>query len=168
MLAALRAPERFDRLVAMGIPHLWDSSFDPRRLALMVGYQVPVSTPGVGPFLVGRGFVGRLLKAGRAVGSFSDEDIRIYEGPLRQHPHSTVETYRTFLTRELVPLARGRYARRTMEVPTLVLIGGKDIITRPLDPGPVEHQPNVTVERIDGVGHFFLEEAPERVVAALS
>jgi pimeloyl-ACP methyl ester carboxylesterase len=168
MLAALRAPERFERLVTAGIPHLWDRSFDPRRLALLLGYQVPVSTPLLGPFIVRRGFVRRLLAAGRVKGRFSDEDLRIFDEPLRASPHSTVQTYRTFLTREVVPLARGRYADRTLEVPSRLLIGSKDIVTRTLEPGPVEGQPQLTVESIEGVGHFSPEEAPERVSAALT
>lgn len=168
MIAALRAPERFERLVAMGIPHLWDDSFDPVRLALMAGYQIPVSTPLLGPLIVRRGFAGRLMGSARARGSYTAEELRVYDERFRANPHSTVLTYRTFLTRELLPLVRGRYEHEVMEVPTLMLIGAKDVVTRPIEPGPVAGQPNITVEQIDGVGHFFLEEDPEAVIAALS
>jgi pimeloyl-ACP methyl ester carboxylesterase len=75
--------------------------------------------------------------------------------------------YRTFLTRETLPLFRGHYAEQVLEVPTQVLVGDRDLITRSVAAGPFPGQPNVTVQRVDGVGHFLLEEAPEVVIDAL-
>lgn len=166
LIAALRAPQRFERLFALAFPHFWARGFDPRRLALL-GYQVPVSLPGAGP-LVARRIPPMMLRAGRARGTFTDAELDTYTRPLTERPHSTVATYRTFLTRELVPWLRGRYADERLEVQTTCLIGGKDLVTATLEPGPVEGQPCLDVDVVEGVGHWLLDEAPEAVLAVLS
>jgi pimeloyl-ACP methyl ester carboxylesterase len=75
--------------------------------------------------------------------------------------------YRTFLLREALAVARGRYASQTMEVPTQLVLGDRDLITRGIEEGPFPGQPNVTVRRVDGIGHFLPEEAPEALLAAV-
>ena len=50
----------------------------------------------------------------------------------------TVAMYRTFLTREVIPVARGRYADAVLEVPTTLAIGDRDVITRGIPPGSVD------------------------------
>ncbi|MCW2991574.1 MAG: alpha/beta hydrolase fold protein [Solirubrobacterales bacterium] len=167
MLAALRAPERFERLLATCIPPPFSTRRDPRMLALMLGYQGPISTPGLGSLIVRHGFAGQLLRRGRARGEFTEEEVATFDDVFRSRPHVTVGMYRTFLTRELLGVARGRYAAQTMQVPTTVLLGDRDLITRGVPAGPYEGQPNLVVERVDGVGHFLLEEDPGAVIAAL-
>ncbi len=166
MLAALRAPERFERLFVMAVPHLWAPRNDPRRLALLA-YQVPISLPLLGP-LAARRLPRMMLRAGRARGKFTPEELDTYTAELqKERPHVTVAVYRTLLVRELRGVIGGRYAKQKLEVPTTVLAGGKDLATGALPPGPVEGQPQLTVEVIDGAGHWLLDEAPEAVAAAL-
>src|SRR3954452_6695849 len=82
MLAALKAPERLDRLFVLAVPHLWAmAGFDPRRLALLA-YQGPISLPLVGP-LVSRRMPRLMLKAGRGSGRFTEEELDVYTEPLR-------------------------------------------------------------------------------------
>jgi pimeloyl-ACP methyl ester carboxylesterase len=166
MLAALRAPERFDRVFVLAVPHLWTRGFDPRRLALLA-YQGPISMPLLGP-LAARVLPRAMLKAGRARGKFTDEELDVYTAALRERPYVTVAVYRTMLTRELPALLRGRYAKQKLEVTTTVLAGGKDLVTGALEPGPVEGQPCLDVDVIEGAGHWLLDEAPEAVLAVLS
>ena len=168
LLAALRAPERFERLVAMSIPHLWARRPDPRVVAVLLSYQVPVSTPGLGSLLVRRGFVARLLRASRVRGRFTDAELATYDDVHRARPHVSVAMYRTLLLRETPALLRGRYAGQRLEVPTTLLLGERDAITRGLRAGPVEGQPMLTVEVVEGVGHWLPEEAPEAVLAAIT
>jgi pimeloyl-ACP methyl ester carboxylesterase len=166
LLAALRAPERIERLFPLAFPHFWARGFDPRRL-LLLGYQGTISLPGVGR-AAARRLPPLMLKAGRAQGKFTDEELDTNTDPLTERPHGTVQLYRTFVTRELVPWLRGRYADRTLEVPTTCLIGGKDLVTATLEPGPVEGQPALEVDVVDGAGHWLLDEAPETVLAVIS
>lgn len=167
-LAALRAPERFERLITMCIPPPFSTKRDPRTLALVLGYQVPISTPLLGSFIVRHGFAGTILKRARGKGEWTENEVRIYDDVLRAKPHVTVAMYRTFLTREILPLAKGRYARQQLQVPGRLLVGDRDMITRAVPAGPFEGQPNLVVERIPGVGHFLLEENPDAVLAAIS
>jgi len=166
-LAAFRTPERFERLVATSIPPVFGGDRSPRTLALLLGYQGPISTPFVGPFIVRHGFAERILRAARAKGTWTDEDIRIYGDVFRERPWVTVGVYRTFLTRELLPLARGRFAGRTIEVPTTVVVGDRDLITKSVPAEGYPGQPNVTVTRVPGVGHFLPEEDPAALLAAI-
>lgn len=161
MLAALRAPERADRLLLLGIPHLWGPR-DPRAL-LLLGYQGPIATPGLGPFAIRHGMVPRILRRARVAGTYTAAEIDAYDAVVRARPWVTVAMYRTFLTREALPIVRGRYARQTLQVPSTLIVGGRDLVTATMRPGRVAGQPNLTVERLDGVGHFLPEEAPALV-----
>lgn len=167
-LAALRAPERFERLITMCIPPPFSTKRDPRTLALVLGYQVPISTPLLGSFIVRHGFAGAILKRGRGKGEWTEDEVRTYDDVFRAKPHVTVAMYRTFLTREILPLAKGRYATQQLQVPTRLLVGDRDLITRAVPAGPFEGQPDLVVERVPGVGHFLLEEDPDAVLAAIS
>lgn len=72
--------------------------------------------------------------------------------------------YRTFLTRELLPIARGRYTTRVLAVPTTNLIAERDQVTRTLKPGPVSGQPALEVQQLPGVAHWVPEQRPQAVV----
>lgn len=166
-LAAYRAPERFERLVALSVPPPFSRERSPAALALVLGYQGPISTPLLGSFIVRHGFAGRILRIARARGDWTPEELRTYDDVFRANPHVTVGLYRTFLTRELLPLARGRYLPKPYTVPTAIVVGDRDAITRSVKPGAYPDHPTVTVERIAGVGHFLPEEDPDAVVAAI-
>lgn len=163
-LAAMRAPERFERLVALCVPPPFARDRNPASLALLLGYQGPISTPLLGTLIVRKGFAGRILRIARAKGAWTDEEIRTYDDVFRARPHVTIQTYRTFLTRELVALARGRYRRSDLHVPTTIVVGDRDAITRSVRPGAY---PGIEVVRVPDVGHFLPEEDPEALLAAL-
>lgn len=167
MLAGLRAPERFVRLIPTCVPPPWARSADPRRLALVLGYQGPISSPVLGGLLARNGFQAQILRRARARGSFTDREVATYDDRFKERPHVSVAMYRTFLLRESLAVARGRYAEQTMQVPTHLVLGDRDLITRGIAEGPYPGQPNVTVTRVEGVGHFLPEEAPEALLAAI-
>ena len=158
-LVALRAPERIERMLVLCVPHLWTAPH-PRQLALL-GYQGPISLPGVGR-LMARRMIRPVLQSGRGSDPLPSGDLELFA----QHipPKVTVAMYRTFLTREVLPIARGRYARSRLQVPTTVAVGAKDLVTRGLAPGPVAHQPALQVARIDGVAHWLPEQRPDTVL----
>lgn len=160
-LAALRAPERIERMLALCIPHPWLEP-DPRRLALMLGYQLPISLPLLGPPLAAR-IAPRIIQAGRRRDErLAPDDMHVFMDQLPRRV--TVAMYRTFLTREVIPVARGRYARAVLGVPTTLAIGDRDLITRGIPAGPVEGQPNLTVELVPASAHWAPEQQPQAVI----
>src|SRR3954452_10576195 len=78
-LAAMRAPERFERLLALCIPPPFSPNRSPATLALLLSYQGPISTPLLGSFIVRHGFAGRILKVARAKGRWTDEEVATYD-----------------------------------------------------------------------------------------
>ena len=123
-LAALEQPQRIERMLALCIPHPWTPRH-PRELALL-GYQGPISLPIIGR-RVARPMIGA-IRFGRGPEELSMRDIDLF----RDHipPHVSVAMYRTFLTREVLPIARGRYAERVLDLPSTVLVGGEDPVTQ--------------------------------------
>jgi pimeloyl-ACP methyl ester carboxylesterase len=165
MIACLRAPERFTGFVSCSVPHLWPRDrFNPRRLVLL-GYQVPVSTPFVGERMMRRGFATRLLKAGRSRGRWTDEELRAFGDVMRgeKAAAATVGIYRQFLTKELPGLARGVYANERLKVPTRLLVGTEDVAVKGSSLTGANAD-DLEVHWIDGVGHFLPDEEPGHVV----
>ena len=160
LLAALRAPERFDRLLAVSIPHLWTKP-SLRRLAVLLSYQGPISSPFLGPRVAGP-MLRRILQIGRGGDRLSEDEVAVFAEHLPARV--TVAMYRTFLTRELGPLARGRYAGAVLQVPTTLLLGGADAVTRGVASGPVAGQPNLQVEILDSVAHWVPEQRPQAIL----
>jgi len=170
-LACLRAPDRFSGFLALGITHPWQAPSAGRALqAWRLGYQVALSTP----LLTERALrltprlVEQAVRAGATVqDAFSAEDLRLY-GAVLQEParaRATVQLYRTFLTRESLAVARGRYADRRLTVPTRLVVGNGDpVAAGPFLEGWQEHADDMAVEVLPGVGHFVPEEAPDAVV----
>ncbi|HEY4895454.1 MAG TPA: alpha/beta fold hydrolase [Solirubrobacteraceae bacterium] len=159
LLAALRAPERIERLLAMCVPHPW-APISLRRLALL-GYQGPISSPVIGRRVADR-FARAILDSGRYGEPLARRDLDVFAG--RIEPRVTVAMYRTFLTRELIPIARGRYDGSRLEVPTTLMIGARDIVTSGLREGSVEGQPRLAVEIVEGVAHWLPEQRPGAVL----
>lgn len=158
-LAALHAPERIERMLALCVPHPWAPPH-PSRVALL-GYQLPISLPVLGRRLAGP-MTRAILQTGRGAERLGAGDVAMFSE--RIPARVSVAMYRTFLTRELIPTMRGLYAESTLRVPTTLLCGGADIVTRGLKSGPVEHQPELAVSVIDGVAHWLPEQRPQAVL----
>jgi len=167
MIACVKAPERFTGFVSCSVPHLWPQDrFNTRRLVLL-GYQGPISTPFVGERLMRKGFATRLLKAGRATGRWTDEELHAFGDVMREPKaaKATVGIYRQFLTKELPQFVRGAYADKRLKVPTRLLAGTEDVAVKgaSLDGANAD---DLVVQWVDGVGHFLPDEAPDVVVQA--
>ncbi|HSO98126.1 MAG TPA: alpha/beta fold hydrolase [Solirubrobacteraceae bacterium] len=159
-LAALRAPERLERMLAITIPHFWAPP-TARQAVAALGYQVPISLPVVGPRLADP-MVRRLLQVGRGRNPLAAEDVDRFADHIP--PDVTVSMYRTLLTRELAPIRGGRYSSQTLEVPTTVMLGAEDLITHGTPAGPVRGQPQLHVEILEGVAHWIPEQRPDAVI----
>jgi pimeloyl-ACP methyl ester carboxylesterase len=167
-LAAMRAPARLTGLLALSVPHPWPSWHDrlnPWRVSAFA-YQLPLSTPVMCTQLLRRGLVRRILAASAPDGTFEPADLELYDAVLRsdQGARVTQAMYRTFVTRELPAIARGRYAHARVNLPVRMVVGERDLLVRGADlRGYEDHAPDMTVERVPDAGHFLPEERPDLV-----
>jgi pimeloyl-ACP methyl ester carboxylesterase len=164
MLASLRHPERIERFVALSIPHPWPEERGLLRLASSAWYQLVLASPIVGKLVIGRlGLPRLMLQQGRAIGSYSAEELDAYIDVLKQ-PDATeasMRMYRHFLLHELVPSRSGGFREERLTVPTRWIVGTKDPVAGAADDGYRDHADDMTLEKLSGVGHFLPEEAPD-------
>jgi pimeloyl-ACP methyl ester carboxylesterase len=168
-LLCLKAPQRFERYLALNILHPWPGSL--RRTlpyAWRFGYQVAIATPLLGYELHRRGSI--IPKAFFSAATQRDvwdaETLRIFTEKLAEpaRARAAVQMYRTFQLRELWPVIRGRYARARLTVPTKVVFGTNDPVLRPeLLAGYEPHADAMEVELVEQCGHFIADEMPELV-----
>lgn len=159
-LLCLSHPERFHRFLALSIPPPWLAPPEPRGALELwrLLYQLVLSFPGLG-----RGAAGRAVaRVGLRGASLGPAEIDAFLGRLHgQRGRATELLYRTFLLRELVPLARGRYTPEALSVPTLLLFGEKDVaistrsvrLTAALSDA-------IELETVSDAGHFIVDEKP--------
>jgi pimeloyl-ACP methyl ester carboxylesterase len=158
-LAALREPQRIERMLTIGIPHMWTPPHLSRLILLT--YQGPISLPFVGPLVADR-MARAILQAGRGRDRLSATDIDVFADHIPRAV--TVAMYRTFLTREVLPFVRGRYANRKLEVPTTHFAGALDLVSKGMSNGVVRGQPNLTVQILDRVAHWIPEQRPQAII----
>ena len=161
--------DRFERLVALGAPPPWRSKPPPPQvIAAMLSYQSVIATPVVGGLAIRNGLPERLLKLAREIGEFGEDELRVYREPLSEpgHDNASVQTYRTFLLKDLPASFRGGAGRLT--VPTLVLVGGAELLRKLVDPdGYDRFADDLRVEVVEGAGHWLPEETPDAVTEHL-
>jgi len=165
-----RAPERFEKYLALNIPHLW-SKTSP-KLAIQFWrfwYQAVLGSP-LGPWLLKNRpqFVRRVIQGSSPnPQAWSDADVEAFVRPLREpaRARATQQLYRTFLLKEMGSVAAGRYQKTRLTVPTRLLFGtddfaiSKEFFARPTH----EFADDFRIEFIPDTGHFIAEERPELV-----
>jgi pimeloyl-ACP methyl ester carboxylesterase len=166
-LLALEHPGRLRRLVALDIPPPFAPTPGPRLalVPLLLSYQAVVAAPLLGPWTMtsSRRFVRMIIRTGSGANMhWTEPELDAYAAVLRDPARARASSrcYRTFLTRELWPAARGRYRRQELEVPTLLLAGGASFLWRGFTRRPGG---NLEIATIPGAGHFLPEEAPDAV-----
>lgn len=169
-LACLREPARFRGFLALGITHPFQRPDLGRVLnAWRVWYQVALSTPllSAAALRATPKVVEQVVRLGSVRSeAFTEEDLRLY-GAVLQEParaRATALLYRTFLLTEAGPVLAGRYRDARLTVPTRLVGGSADpVITPALLRGYEDRADDMTVEVVEGFGHFLPEEAPELV-----
>jgi pimeloyl-ACP methyl ester carboxylesterase len=167
-LLALKAPQRFERFLALNILPPWTSMRAMAPHLWRFWYQWLISAPGLGyrlhtsgkfiPKVLAGGSVRREVWDDATLHAFSDT----FTEPARAQ--AAVQMYRTFSLRETREIARGRYAKAHLQVPTLLLFGTGDAALRhELLRGYERHADAMQVEKIDDCGHFIADEKPELV-----
>ena len=168
-LICLREPARVERFLALSIvpPFL---RVTPRMVvgAWRFWYQWLMASP-LGAAVVSRSG-GRFEGAvGRWVGAeiWSDEEREFFLGQFADpaRARASVQYYRTFVLREQLRVATGRYRRKRLRVPTRILFGTaeKAMSDRWLE-GCERFADELEVELVPGAGHFIVDEMPELVV----
>lgn len=168
-LLCLKAPQRFQRYLALNILHPWLRGIGATLpYAWRFTYQLLVMAPVIGYELHRRGrFVPRVLVSGSSRKEVWDaETIGAFAENLAEpaRARAAVQLYRVFQLRELRPILRGRYERERLTVPTRMLFGVEDVVLRPeLLAGYERHADDMEVELVRNSGHFIADEQPELV-----
>ncbi|HET7573562.1 MAG TPA: alpha/beta hydrolase [Solirubrobacterales bacterium] len=169
-LLCLREPDRFKRYLALNILPPWTSMRAMAPHLWRCWYQWLILSPGIG-YRLHRGgrFVPRVL-AGASVRRevWDGATLRAFSDTFTEpdRARAAVQMYRTFNLREVPEIARGRYAKAHLEVPTKLLFGTGDAALRhELLDGYERHAADMEVELVEGCGHFIADEMPELVAA---
>jgi pimeloyl-ACP methyl ester carboxylesterase len=167
-LLGLKAPQRFERHLALNILHPWVETRAMLPQLWRFAYQWVILAPGLG-YRLHRGgrFVRRIIRAGSTRKEVWDEPtLSVFADSLAEPEHAmaAVQTYRVFNLRETVPIMRGKYAGSRLSVPTLLLFGEDDFALRPsLLAGWERHADDMKVELVPDCGHFIADELPDLV-----
>jgi pimeloyl-ACP methyl ester carboxylesterase len=167
-LLALRAPQRFERFLALNIVPPWVSLRNTIGHAWRFSYQQVILAPGIGYGLHRRGdFVSRVLVGGSSRKEVWDEaTLRVFAENLAEpgRARAAVQMYRVFNWREVWPIVRGRYAEQRLAVPTLLVFGVDDFVLRPQMLGGYQrHADDMRLDLVEDCGHFIADERPDLV-----
>lgn len=169
-LLCLRAPQRFERYLALNILPPWTSA---RALAPQLWrfwYQWVILSPVLG-YRLHRGgkFVPKVLVGGSVRREVWDaETLRVFSEPFTEPERAmaAVQMYRVFNLREAPAIMRGRYAHTRLQVPTKLVFGtGDQALDSDLLAGYERHAEAMELELVDGCGHFIADEMPDLVTA---
>jgi pimeloyl-ACP methyl ester carboxylesterase len=167
-LLCLREPQRFERYLSLNILPPWTSIRAMAPHLWRFSYQWLISTPGVGYQLHRSGkFVPKVLVGGSVRREGWDEaTIHAFSDTFTQpeRARAAVQMYRAFSLREAPAIARGRYADARLRVPTKLLFGtGDAVLNHQILDGTERRADEMTVEKVDGCGHFIVDEMPDLV-----
>jgi pimeloyl-ACP methyl ester carboxylesterase len=169
-LMCLKAPERFERYVALNIPPPWGKlSLRNTIETWRFWYQWLQASPIGGWLVRDTGYIrGMFARAATRDGVWSDEDVETYASQFREpaRAEASIQLYRTFNTREFMEVIRGRYYDNSrLATPTLLIFGTDDfaIPVTFVDGDHSEYADQMRVDLVPNVGHFIAEEAPELV-----
>ena len=170
-ILCLERPDLVRQYLALNTAHPWPR-LEGRRLPDMrrFWYQWAISAPVVGQALVRQ--LARIPshESWRITGStraWDVRDTRVFLGQFAERARSwaSVQTYRTFVTRELAELVRGRYRDKRLRAQTLWLHGTDDPVIRPfMLQGTEPYADDLRTELVEGVGHFIADERPDLVL----
>jgi len=110
--------------------------------------------------------VEKLIKHGFWQQVLNQKDLEVYSRLLKdpKRAKASVLLYRTFLLREFMPIALGKYKNQRLEMPARILFGRNDFaVCVDLLRDFQDYGDDLAIEFIDNCGHFVVEEKPELV-----
>jgi len=167
-LLCLREPQRFQRYLALNILPPWVSIRAMAPHLWRFWYQWMISSPGVGYQLHRSGkFIPKVLVGGsKRRDPWDEATIHAFSDTFTQpaRARAAVQMYRAFNLREAPAIARGRYADARLRVQTKLLFGtGDAALNHQILAGVEDQADEMTVEKVEGCGHFIVDEKPELV-----
>jgi pimeloyl-ACP methyl ester carboxylesterase len=167
---AIQHPERIQAYVSLSVPHPW-CRFPPAMLrgAWRLWFMPVIATPGLGARVLGhrnQPLARYLLETDVAEHAFSAEDREAFLAPLRQPERARAGSalYRRVILPEMRRIATRAYRESRLTVPTRVLYGPADpAIVPEMYSGYEAYADDLTVEPIEGAGHFLADERPDAV-----
>jgi pimeloyl-ACP methyl ester carboxylesterase len=172
-IAALRAPERVERLILLNTAHgFWQVDLE-FLLALRGFWYMPlIGAPLLGSRLIRTTWFQRTVLGWADPGlAWDPATSEAFLGPLRAQParaSASRRLYGRFVFSELAEMLRGRYLRERLTVPTLFLHGTADRAIRPaVLRGYEPHADDLRIELVPGAGHFLCDAEPELVAGRM-
>ena len=167
-LLCLREPDRFERYLALNILPPWTSMRAMAPHLWRFWYQWLILSPGIGYWLHRSGrFIPKVLAGGSVRREAWDEEtLHAFSDTFTEpeRARAAVQTYRVFNLREAPKIAKGRYAKAHLKVPTRMLFGtGDAALNHKLLAGYERHADAMQIEKVDGCGHFIADEMPALV-----
>lgn len=172
-LVCIDVPERISHYAAAGITHPWVRGEDGigERLSLLprIAYQFVIASPVLGGTILRRlpAFTRALLKKGARRLAWDGDEIETFVEQWSEPDRAAaaVAIYRSFLTKELPAMVKGTYMKQGTETPIVLLAGDGDPVIQPERLGGYERRaPNMSVEVLEGTGHWIPEEAPKEML----
>jgi pimeloyl-ACP methyl ester carboxylesterase len=169
-LVALFHPERVGRYLACNITPPWAQFNRHTTLSMWrFWYAATLALPVAGTRIAQA--IGRAAGTGKRRIEFpgwAKPDYETFLGQLAEpeRAYASSQTYRSFLWLDLPRALSPRYRRRRLTVPTLLLYGAEDPVIRPHHlEGWQPYADDMRVEHVPGIGHFIVDEVPDRVAA---
>ena len=162
LLLTARHPSRVRRLLAISTPHPWLKVTPRLGLELWRAWYAALFAAG----LMERDG-GRLASWFMRREGICDPDVEVFAGRVREPARAAATTrlYRAYL-RTLATTARGAAAEPRSTVPTLLMIGARDVAVTPkLAAGLERGGDDMRVEVVPGAGHFICDTHPQLVAA---
>jgi pimeloyl-ACP methyl ester carboxylesterase len=165
-LVALRNPGRVSALLALSAPIPWLRP-SPRLLASTWRTWYAWALAAIGREAVARhpGAVRLMLRRGAPDDAIDEQEAEVYAERLREpaRAEATQLLYRAYV-RSILALSGRTYEGLRLTVPARLLVGRRDqAIPEAVVQGFEPHADDMSLELVDGCGHFLPEERPDLV-----
>ncbi|WP_433176346.1 alpha/beta fold hydrolase [Actinoallomurus sp. CA-150999] len=172
-MACLRAPERFDRFLALSMIHPWPQHRRLIRHAWRQWYTILWEYPVAGGFVLRHwpAFTRYILRKGMTdPGVWRRAELDEFTESVRprERAHAGRALHWQYVLRDIPRLVRGHHRTSRLTVPTTILFGASDFAMSPEAlAGGERHAADLEVRVVPG-GHYLADEHPVLVADAIT